>query len=427
MSVFKISVEGNNVFIVYTPEENSDWLKEKTQNSETPHLLKKTFRVSKGILDEGRFVYQMGNISENNDDYYDTYYFIIGRRESSESDYKFDKEILNINYNLFISADIELKINYFYKTGISVFHTIGEVFNGESLYIKSDERLTSEDENCEIPENELPFSQFKYFLKNIPNKTELDHYKHSRYTSVLKNYITVDDAERKHEIYVNRKLKLELKSSETNAFSEYETLKYEFVLNKMRGLLDKKHLNNYISTPEKEWQEEILKVFRLIYPKYVYIGEKLNLKSFKDCSRLETDITITDFEGNIDLIEIKKPSPDIFYKSKYRKNYYPVREITGTCMQLQNYLISLQKTKTEDLNSAPNKDHLQVPNNFDVKAITPKGIIIYGLEEQLTTEEAKSDFQILKNMYANIIDFITYDDLIRRLERIITAMKISKE
>jgi hypothetical protein len=73
--------------------------------------------------------------------------------------------------------------------------------------------------------------------------------------------------------------------------------------------------------------------------------------------------------GNIDIIEIKKPSPQIFYENKYRKNYYPVREITGTCMQLQNYLISLQKTSNIDLNSEKHKKQLKVPDNFEVKAI----------------------------------------------------------
>lgn len=35
-----------------------------------------------------------------------------------------------------------------------------------------------------------------------------------------------------------------------------------------------------------------------------------------------------------------------------------------------------------------------------------------------------TDFQIIRNMYSNIIDIIIYDDLIRRLENMLQALEV---
>ena len=35
-----------------------------------------------------------------------------------------------------------------------------------------------------------------------------------------------------------------------------------------------------------------------------------------------------------------------------------------------------------------------------------------------------TDFQIVRNMYSNVIDIITYDDLIRRLENMLRAVSV---
>ncbi len=39
------------------------------------------------------------------------------------------------------------------------------------------------------------------------------------------------------------------------------------------------------------------------------------------------------------------------------------------------------------------------------------------------TENQKLDFEIIKRKYTNMMDIITYDDLLRRLNRTISALK----
>ena len=138
------------------------------------------------------------------------------------------------------------------------------------------------------------------------------------------------------------------------------------------------------------------------------------------------DIVLVDNDGNIDLIEIKRPQYDIFYKNVYRNNYVPIRELQGTCMQLQNYLISLTKTSNDSLQQEKFKVDSNIPKDFQLKATSPKGYIIYGRDMQLEgNEKMLTDFQIVRNMYSNVIDIITYDDLIRRLENMLKALEVS--
>ena len=61
--------------------------------------------------------------------------------------------------------------------------------------------------------------------------------------------------------------------------------------------------------------------------------------------------------------------------------------------------------------------------DFELKATHPKGFILFGRDDQLDDEKKKTDFQIIRNMYADIIDIITYDDLINRFENIIKALE----
>jgi hypothetical protein len=403
---------GEYIVVKYEPQLNPNWPTEhfsNESNEEDEVRILRAFFVTKQKLDDG---YSLFSKQENVYDREGSYCFVIAKLNEEKTYYILDKDILGIEFDLYIDSDIDIKITFFTTDNFPVFRFMGHYYKDASLYIVSDEKYDDESKGY------MPISVFEHLLQNIPNKREIDAYKLSRYSSVLNNYIEGVDGETKLEKIVNRKLAYIANNKDTLGFPKIDLAKFETLLLHFEKMLDE--YNNY---SEDDWQKEILKVFRTIYPKYVYVGEKLKLKSFDTGSNLEVDITLTDFEGNIDLIEIKKPSPYIFYKRNYRDNSYPVREITGTCMQLQNYLLSLQKTSFEELNKEKSKKQLQVPPDFNVKAITPKGIIIYGLEDQLIDNKTKNDFQILKSMYVNIVDFITYNDLKRRLERIIESLK----
>ncbi|NLJ74133.1 MAG: DUF4263 domain-containing protein, partial [Firmicutes bacterium] len=50
--------------------------------------------------------------------------------------------------------------------------------------------------------------------------------------------------------------------------------------------------------------------------------------------------------------------------------------------------------------------------------INPGALIIMGRENKLTPAQLK-DFEVIKRKYKNVIDIITYDELLARLKHII--------
>lgn len=269
----------------------------------------------------------------------------------------------------------------------------------------------------------LSLDQLKSCASLIPTTTEIKKYRQSRYTQALINFLDVKDKETEFNQYIKKKTcsKISSNSCADKKFIELDKIKYETYLDKLKNMLDDSD-----TYTENDWQAEILKIFKLLNPKYIYIGEKIQLTSFITQGDLYPDIVLVDNDGNIELIEIKRPQYDIFYKNKYRNNYVPIRELQGTCMQLQNYLISLTKTSNDSLQQEKFKIDSNIPEHFQLKATSPKGYIIYGRDKQFeNNEKMLTDFQIVRNMYSNVIDILTYDDLIRRLENMLKALEVS--
>ncbi|MHB8279721.1 MAG: Shedu immune nuclease family protein, partial [Candidatus Humimicrobiaceae bacterium] len=131
------------------------------------------------------------------------------------------------------------------------------------------------------------------------------------------------------------------------------------------------------------------------------------------------DFILVDSNGNIDVVEIKRPfNKSIVSQNKYRDNYIPLRELSGSVMQIEKYVFYLNKwgIKGEEILTKKFKNDL--PKNFRIKIINPGGLIIMGRENDLTNEQL-ADFEVIKRKYINIIDIITYDELILRIEKLI--------
>lgn len=420
----------NYIVLKYTPEESEllfsvfypdreSFFHNNEEKEEKVRDIKKTFFVSKDLYETSLGELAKINFHDDEKDYTGSfpinYYFIIAELENKF--FKFNKNILKTNFNLYLEENIDITPKYFYKyAGIdcSVFRPFNDFYKNQNLYILKEKR------NEEIINEYIPIAKLEYLINNIPNQYEIRKYRESRYTQVLKEYLEVNDIQEQLNEYVDSKIKSEINNhtATDKTFLAYDKEKYLLYLNKLKDML-----NDYKTYSENAWQKELLKIFKIINPKYIYVGEKLNLKSFFDSSVLITDIVLVDYNGNIDLMEIKKPTENIFYESKYRKNFVSIRELQGTCMQLQNYLLSLEKTEKGLLNKSSFKKKF-IPAEIELNAILPNGYILFGLDKQLNENpKMKKDFQILRNMYSNIIDIITYDDLIRRFENVVNSYK----
>lgn len=130
---------------------------------------------------------------------------------------------------------------------------------------------------------------------------------------------------------------------------------------------------------------------------------------------------MVDASGNLDIIEIKKPFDNcLLAKRQYRNNYVPKAELSGAIMQAEKYLFHLSKWGRDGEKKMTQAEHKKraLPEELEIKVTNPKAMILAGRSITLTREQ-RFDFEIIKRKYANIVDIITYDDLLNRLESII--------
>lgn len=161
-----------------------------------------------------------------------------------------------------------------------------------------------------------------------------------------------------------------------------------------------------------------------------YFENKLPLPAIKDyyTNPLKTitryiDLLLVDSNGNVDVIEIKKPFDNcIISKSRYRDNYTPMKELSGTIMQVEKYIFHLNKWGIEGEKALSKRYKGNLPLWFKIRITNPKGIVILGRNNNLS-EEQLFDLEIIKRKYSNLVDIITYDDLIHRLENLLEKYK----
>ncbi len=287
------------------------------------------------------------------------------------------------------------------ERNISIFSKIANLIQG-SIYIGGPQ------------ENAIPKQAFQKLLQKFPNTYELNRYASARIGAVISSYLKLkEDYEDKYQKYINKKGGKE-GSDLYSMVVTAEVAKYKSIVDKLKSML-----NEEPSYSEKQWQEEILQIILLLYPKYIFVFKNAPVKDIYSKKNKWIDFLLVDATGNIDIIEIKKPFDKcIVTHATYRDNHIPLRELSGTVMQIEKYIFYLNKwgkAGEEKLTSYYRND---LPNGFAIKITNPGAIIIMGRENELTEDQLK-DFEVIKRKYKNVIDIITYDDLIRRLETIL--------
>jgi Shedu protein SduA, C-terminal len=313
--------------------------------------------------------------------------------------YCFPKARLSLEHDLFIHEDTRLERKLFVaERGISIFPKIDRMIDG-SIYLGGGN------------EGAIPISVYNELLKAFPNTYELNRYASARISSVLSSYIdTKEDYEERYQKYLNSKVSKKGANLQFR-FSKIEMMKYTSLLEKLNSMLD-----DEVSYTEAQWQEELLQIILILYPKYIHVFKEAPVRDTYNNSNRNIDYLLVDSSGNTDIIEIKKPFDKcIVTERTYRDNYIPLRELSGTVMQIEKYIFYLNKwgRKGEDKLTEYYKDELA--ENFQIKITNPSGIIIMGRKKGMSKGQ-QQDFEVIKRKYKNIIDIITYDDLIERLE-----------
>lgn len=313
--------------------------------------------------------------------------------------YKVNKNVLLIENDLFIHKDITLNPNTFTAIGnISIFSKLDELAD-EDVFIGGD------------AENHIPEEDFYTLIRNYPNRYELKKYSMARIGSVIRTYLdTKIDAEQNYRKYMNKKTG-NVGVDVHRYFSDIETFKYTTLYEKLIKMLDNE--NTYT---EKQWQLEILQIILLLYPKYIHVFKEAPVRDTYSLKDRNVDFLLVDATGNTDIVEIKQPFDQcIVTKSTYRDNYIPLRELSGTVMQIEKYIFYLNKWGKRGEEMLTKRYIKELPVDFKIKITNPCGIIVMGRDSNLSDEQ-KQDFEVIKRKYKNVIDIITYDDLLNRLK-----------
>ncbi len=326
---------------------------------------------------------------------------------NNQNYFQIKSEILNIKFELYFEENCNINKSYFFtERQTSIFQIIDKMNLGEKIFIGGNE------------ENAISEIDYIKIISALPNTYEHKLYDDSRVETVLRNYFCpTTDFETQFAKYLNSKKIKDTDLSQIH-FEDFDIQRYSFLLTQLEQML--LHEDKY---SEDNWQNEILKFIRILYPKYVIsVKEAIIRKGIADKEK-NIDILLGDYNGNIDIIEIKKPfGIELLNRQLYRENYIPTRALSGAIMQAEKYVYYLTKggKKVED---DLNKQFAKIkPDDYTFKVVNPKTLIIMGRTNDYSPKQME-DLEIIKRKYKNVIDIISYDDLIQRLRTTIEMLK----
>ena len=387
--------EDNFLLLKYSPQNGTKWIRERFKNNKKIHP-KRTFHFTSD-----------DKYSDTEDEVYNneaSMTFILARKEGDY--YKFKNEVLGLESELYMHEDIEFEKKQFVASKkVSVFRKFDKLVEGD---IRIGDGI-----------DDLPIKVFYELVDNFPNYYELRKYTLARIGNIIREYLNVPtDAKAKYEKYINKKHSNTYNEEILSIIAEPEIKKYTLILEKLENMLEKEEAYS-----EKKWQKKILEILKIIYPKYIEVFEEVSIRDNSSETYKRVDYLLLDSNGNVDIIEIKKPfDKSILHSTLYRGNHVPCRDLSGTIMQVENYIYLLNQWGIKGEEKLRDKYSDKLPDDFKINIVNPNGIIIMGREKRLNEEE-KNDFEIIKRKYNNIVDIITYDELINRLKRIISKFR----
>ncbi len=263
----------------------------------------------------------------------------------------------------------------------------------------------------------IPVDIFNTLRKQFPTTHEKTLYARARVAEVLRDYFdNMEDSTASLNRHVNSKVKRRAPTI-IQTFQAQEIEKFQTVHESLKSML-----SNHRSYSEHDWQKQILGIIRLLYPKYIAALPEVKIEA-EELKSKKIDFLLVDFNGHVDVVEIKKPMDTALMSPRgYRDNYFPVRELSGTIMQVEKYIYHLKRMGATGEKRLTSKYKDDLPESMQLKITNPGGIIITGREHNLSAEQ-KMDFEVVKRKYRNVVDIITYDNLLLRLQYIIEQIK----
>lgn len=382
---------GEHLVLKYTSRDGTLWMDDKWERGQDA-LLKGTYHLGREHL----LISQDFNEDEDDGDDEFSRRFIVASRHGEY--FEFNSEILRIPYPVLIHQSASISWKWFTTERRTSILTLVAELRPKRIVLGGD------------AEDAIPLQAYEALIKTLPTSPELKKYVLSRVSTAVREYVDTErDAALQYQKYLNKRLQ----RNPTNilgAFRQLEKEKFEYLLQHLTAML-----NSEEGYSERIWQDEILQIILLLNPKYIKAIKSVRVPHTDQSRWRELDILLIDASGNVDVIEIKKPSDkNILTDSFYRDNYVPHRELSGSVMQLEKYLYFLNRWGSTGEKALTTRYANQLPDNFQIKITNPSGMIIMGRDNNLSVAQ-REDFEIVRRKYKAVVDIVTYDDLLRRL------------
>jgi len=397
--VVDFAVSGTKLHLIYRPRDDTSWVHDRFAAGALL-VIKGTFHLTKADLVKG-------NATPDQNDFGEELRFVVA---SADGEYfVFNLEILPVGVPVLLSKEALPTWEWFSaEKKVSVLGLAAELKPSRIVIGGS-------------AKDAIPISEYERLVAQFPTPYELKRYVLTRLAVVFREHTDAKvDAEAKLRKYVEKRVTAKPKDL-IGPFRQLEVAKYEFLLAQLTMMLQAE--NGY---PERLWQSQILDIVRLLSPKYIAAFESVGIRDTNTGKRRQLDILLVDVSGHVDVIEIKQPfERRVVTETVYRGNHVPHRELSGTVTQVEKYLYHLSRWGKAGEDELTNRYKAQLPAGLKIHIVNPCGIVIMGRDHDLTDVQ-RGDFEIFRRQNKNIVDIITYDDLLRRLDIVLKQFKAGR-
>lgn len=400
----RFEATATELHLLYSPQDDDPkWIYRKWERGEELRI-KGTFHLTEKHLVQPR------SDTEDDEDIEDGLDLLPLRFRVATVDgdyFRFDAEVLDLDCPVLLARDARPTWKWFSaERAVSVLDRIAE--------LKLDRIVIGGPAPDAIP---LP--AYEQLIKQFPSPIELKRYTLARVAAVVREYVeTPVDAEKLYRNVVEKRINRRAADIQSQFFRQ-EQQKYQLLYEQLTQMLDKEE-----TYPESTWQNEILQIIRLLNPKYIQVLEEVRIPVEGNADR-RADVLLVDASGAVDVIEIKKPfDHSIVTKTVYRDNHIPLRELSGSVMQVEKYIYRLNRWGHTGEKALTQRYADVLPPGFQIRITSPCGIIITGRDRNLSPAQ-RQDFEFVRRKYKSIVDIITYDDLLRRLQYVVSQIKVT--
>ncbi|WP_089963862.1 Shedu immune nuclease family protein [Salipiger thiooxidans] len=343
----------------------------------------------------------------------DGYHRILGRLFGIRNDVWLQQDAVELERKTFVA-----------ERNINIFGRIAKLKEDDSPIVVGDPRKI---------DGAISAEMFDELLRKFPSSGEMDRYALARVEAVVGEAIQpMKSAREAYERYLDRRVSIVTDTPlEQKVLIEAEIQKYAY----LRDLIAQ-WLREEKDRSEADWQRMVAKIILLLFPKYIAVLESVPVSDvYSDPLRPTTrqiDLCLVDASGALDVIEIKKPSAAaVLGRTLYRDNFVPTRELTGAVIQTEKYLFHLSKWGRKGEQKLTEEFQANLPVGLSIRIANPKGLIIMGRSPQARVIGGRErnhqlDLEVIKRQYANMVDILTYDDLLSRLENVIASLQRRK-